>query len=109
MFKLSTALSQDILDGLEINLSTWITMLIGLSSFYHQQKKCCNLVKQNQHQEVFKTCTEYSTTKVFHTEVPVSEDTEVFSIRSAKSAQKSEALEHFNMQNICSHVLFWWE
>lgn len=72
-------------------------------------RNCCNLVKQNQHQEVLNTCTEHRTTKVFNTQVPISEDTEVFNIRSAKSAQQSEALEHFNMQNICSRLLFWWE
>lgn len=58
------------------------------------------MVKQNQHQEVLNTCTEHTTTKVFHTEVPISEDMEVFNIRSAKSAWQSEALEHFNTQNI---------
>lgn len=58
------------------------------------------MVKQNQHQEVLNTCAEHTTTKVFNTEVPISEDIEVFDIRSAKSAWQSEALEHFNMQNI---------
>lgn len=58
------------------------------------------MVKQNQHQEVLNTCTEHTTTKVFNTEVPIPEDTEVFNIRSAKSAWQSEALEHFNMENI---------
>lgn len=37
---------------------------------------------------------------MFNIEVPISEDIEVFNIRSAKSAQQSEALEYFNMQNI---------
>lgn len=63
-------------------------------------RKCCNLVKQNQHQEVLNTCTEHTTTKVFNTEVSISEDREVFNSRSAKSAWQSEALEHFNVQNI---------
>lgn len=68
-------------------------------------RKCCNLVKHNQHQKVLNTCTAHTATKVFNTEVPIAEDIELFNrIRSAKSAQQSEDLEQY--AEYFSHLLF---